>query len=80
MKNVAHFLYENIILQFGCPIELISNWGTRFLNETIQELTNRFLIKYRRTAPYHPWANKETEKKMILNKKNYIFLVKNEIK
>jgi len=41
-KTVARFLYENIILHFECPRELISDRGTHFLNDTIEELTNRF--------------------------------------
>jgi transposase InsO family protein len=61
-KTVARFLYENIISRFGCPKELISDRGTHFLNETIAELTNKFLIKHRKTSPYHPRANGQTEK------------------
>jgi hypothetical protein len=61
-KTVARFLYENIISRFGCPKKLISDRGTHFLNETIAELTNKFLIKYRKTSPYHPRANGQTEK------------------
>ena len=61
-KTVARFLYENIISRFGCPKELISDRGTHFLNVLIEELTNRFFIKHRKTAPYHPRANGQTEK------------------
>jgi len=41
-KTVAHFLYENIFSQFGCPRELISDRGTHLLNAIIEELTNGF--------------------------------------
>jgi len=60
--TVARFLYENIISHYGCPGELISDRGTHFLNETIENLTNTFLIKHRKTSPYHPRANGQTEK------------------
>ena len=60
--TVAKFLYENIISRYGCPKELVSNRGTHFLNKTIEELTTRFLIKHRKTSPYHPRANGQTEK------------------
>ena len=59
---VAKFFYENIISWYGCPKELVSDMGTHFLNKTIEELTIRFLIKYRKTSPYHPHANGQTEK------------------
>ena len=59
---VARFLYENIISRYGCPKELVSDRGTHFLNKTIEELTIQFLIKHRKTSPYHPRANGQTEK------------------
>jgi len=31
-KIVAKFLYENIITWFGCPIQIVSDQGTHFLN------------------------------------------------
>jgi transposase InsO family protein len=61
-KTVAKFLYENIITRFGCPKELVSDRGTHFLNETIEHLTNKYLIKHRKSTPYHPRANGQTEK------------------
>jgi hypothetical protein len=57
-KTIAHFLYENIIFRFECSKELISDRDTHFLNETIVELTNNFLVKHRKISPYHPRANK----------------------
>jgi transposase InsO family protein len=61
-KIVAKFLYENIISQFGCPKELISDRNTHFLNSTIEALTNKYLIKHRKTSPHHSKANGQTEK------------------
>ena len=61
-KTVAKFIYENIITWFGCPKELVSDRGTHFLNATIEQRTNRFLIKHRKTALYYPRANGQTEK------------------
>ena len=61
-KTVAKFIYENIITWFGCPKELVSDRGTHFLNDIIEQLTNKFLIKHRKTTPYHPRANGQTEK------------------
>ena len=53
-KTVAKFIYENIITRFGCPKELGSDCGTHFLNDIIKQLTNKFLIKHRKSTPYHP--------------------------
>ena len=35
---VEKFIYENIITRFGCPLTLISNQGSHFINQTIQVL------------------------------------------
>ena len=37
-KNIAKFIYENFITRFGCPKELVSDRGTHFLNDTIEQL------------------------------------------
>jgi transposase InsO family protein len=54
---ITKFIYENIITRFGCPLTLINDRGTHFVNETIQVLLKKFLIDHRRTITYHPQAN-----------------------
>ena len=68
-KIVAKFIYENIITRFGCPKELVSDHGTHFLNDIIEQLTNKFLIKHWKTTPYHPRANCENTNKQIRGRK-----------
>ena len=61
-NTVATFLYENIITRFVCPKELVSDHRTHFLNNnTIASLTAKHEIKHRKTKPYHPRANGQTE-------------------
>ena len=60
--TTARFLYENILTRFGPPLELVSDRGTHFINETIEQLNDRYLIKHRKTTPYHPQANGLTER------------------
>ena len=43
----AKFIYENIITQFGCPITLINDQVTHFINRTIKALIDQFQIDHR---------------------------------
>ena len=55
--SVARFLYKNIMSRFGCPVELVSNQGTRFLNSVIRELTRKHMMVHKKSSPYHSQAN-----------------------
>ena len=60
--HAAIFMYENIILRFGCPEILVSDRGTHFLNSLIQEMADRFQIDHKKTTPYHPQTNGQTKR------------------
>ena len=55
--STAKFLYEHIWCCFGCPIELISDQGSHFLNTVIHELTNHYAVVPKKSMPYYPQAN-----------------------
>jgi transposase InsO family protein len=50
-------IFKQIIIMFGFPKVLISDRGFHFLNNTIQELTQVFMIHHKKRTPYHPQAN-----------------------
>ena len=60
--HAATFMYENIISRFGCPKILVSDRGSHFLNELFEEMTTKFRINHRKTTPYHPQTNGQTER------------------
>ena len=45
-KVAAKFIYENIITRFKCPLTLISDQGSHFINKTIKNLTDQFHINH----------------------------------
>ena len=53
----AKFIYKNIITRFVCPITLISDQGSQFINKTIKALIDKFLIDHRCSTTYHPRSN-----------------------
>ena len=60
--TAAGFLFEEIMMRFGHPLELVSDRGKHFLNDVIYDITTRYLIKHRKTTPYNPKANGLTER------------------
>src|SRR6266540_1603556 len=54
---VAKFIYEEIICRFSVSRILQSDRGTHFVNEVIQELTDKFQIWHSLSSPYHPQSN-----------------------
>jgi hypothetical protein len=56
-KEVAKFIYEEIICRHGCPEKILSDRGTHFNNKMIEELMDKFEIKHRFSTSYHPKTN-----------------------
>ena len=60
-KSTAWFLFDQVIARFGCPLEIVSDQGTHFMNEIIENLTHTFMIKHRKSTPYYPRCNGQAE-------------------
>src|SRR6266540_449112 len=56
-RNIANFLYEDIICRHGYPRKIISDRGTHFNNQVIENLLERFKIRHNLSTPYHPKTN-----------------------
>jgi len=56
-ETVAKFIYEEIICRHGVPEEMLSDRGTSFLNQVIEELCEKFQTKHRLTSSYRPQTN-----------------------
>jgi hypothetical protein len=61
-ENLTIFLYENIVVRFGCPKILVNDIGKHFLDGVIQKMTERFHIDHRKTTPYHPQTTRQTKR------------------
>ena len=66
-KNDAHttakFLYKYVFTRYGLPSEIVSDWGSHFINETIEYLLEEFMVIHKKLAPYHPQANGQAKSK-----------------
>jgi hypothetical protein len=51
------FSYEFIVVQFGCPLHIITDQGAHFINDVIYYLTEHFLIHHTSSTIYYPQGN-----------------------
>lgn len=61
-QDVADFLYREIIVNYGCPYEILSDRGSNFLAKTLQEYLAIQSIHHKKTSAYHPQGNGRTER------------------
>ncbi|KAI3747657.1 hypothetical protein L6452_10222 [Arctium lappa] len=56
-KTVVKFLQKQIFTRFGTPRALISNEGTHFINNVLEEVLEKYNIQHRVATAYHPQTN-----------------------
>ena len=76
----SDFIFHHIVCKFGCPLEIVTNQGSHFINGVATNLFNRLSVKHRRTTSYYPQANGLVKKtngilcniiaKMVQDKRN----------
>jgi transposase InsO family protein len=61
-NTVADFLYHDILLNYGCPYEIITDRGSSFLAEAVKYYEKIQKIRHKCTTPYHPQTNGMVER------------------
>ena len=61
-KTAAEKLFNDYILEFGMPREIIHYQGREFENKLFQQLSKSLNIKRLRTKPYHPECHGQVER------------------
>ena len=57
----AHFVFNQIITQFGIPKELVTDYGMHFQNRMMEELASKIGYKQEHSSSYYPQANGQIE-------------------
>ncbi|XP_024965861.1 uncharacterized protein K02A2.6-like [Cynara cardunculus var. scolymus] len=56
-KTVVKFLQKHIFTRYGTPRALISDEGTHFINNMLEEVLDKYDIKHRVATAYYPQTN-----------------------
>ncbi|KAG1225834.1 hypothetical protein G6F67_009193 [Rhizopus microsporus] len=61
-EAVADFLYEEIVMRFGCPNEIVTDRGANFLSKLVANYSKRVNITHKMTSAFHPRSNGKCER------------------
>jgi transposase InsO family protein len=53
----SDFIFHHIVCRFGCPLEIVTDQGSHFVNGVVTDLINRLSVKHWRTTSYYPQVN-----------------------
>ncbi len=53
----TQFIYEFILIKFGCMFTLVNDQGSNFFNDTIKIFITHFLFRHTSFITYYPWGN-----------------------
>ena len=60
--EIVKFLYEEIVMKFGCPVELVSDRGANFLSKILKQYMHKIRSKHMFTSAFHPRTNSKCER------------------
>jgi hypothetical protein len=61
-ESVADFIYEEIVMNFGAPSEIVTDRGANFTSGLVQEYLKRVGTHHKLTSAYHPRSNAKAER------------------
>lgn len=61
-ESVADFIYEEIVMRFGCPEEIVTDRGANFTSKLVKHYTERIKTTHKLTSAFHPRTNGKCER------------------
>jgi hypothetical protein len=61
-EAVADFIYEEIVMRFGCPAEILTDRGANFMSHVVKLYMQRIKTNHKFTSAFHPRTNGKCER------------------
>ena len=61
-EAVADFIYEEIVMRFGCPVEIVTDRGANFTSKLVKHYSERIKTTHKLTSAFHPRTNGKCER------------------
>jgi Integrase core domain len=61
-EAVAKFIYEEIVVRFGCLTEILTDRDSNFMSKLVEQYLQRLQTKHKRTSAFHPRTNGKCER------------------
>lgn len=61
-EAVADFIYEEIVMKLGCPVELVTDRGANLTSGLVEEYLKRIGVKHKLTSSFHARSNGKVER------------------
>jgi len=61
-EAVADFIYEEIVMRFGCPQEILTDRGANFMSNVVKLYMHRVKVNHKFTSAFHPRTNGKCER------------------
>ncbi len=59
---IAKFLHDHILTRFGCPLTIVTNQDTHFINNIdIHYIIDHFILRHTNSTIYYPQGNGQVE-------------------
>ena len=60
-KTSALFLFDHIIARFGVLQSILTDHGSHFCNQMMEEISAKLGFHHENSMPYYPQANRQVE-------------------
>ncbi len=58
---IVKFLYDHIFIQFGCPLTIVTDQNTHFINDVIRYFTDHFILRHTNFTIYYSKGNGQAQ-------------------